>query len=86
VGKGKVAEVLSPGIAHTPTLCYNIVANLMFKWGGYNIVANLMFKWGGVGIGSSAYALLLEVVYDTISLQNYKVSMLIHKQNKSTVL
>jgi hypothetical protein len=56
-GKGGVAEVLSPGIAHTPTLCYNIVANLMFKW-------------GGVGIGPSAYALLLEVVYDTISLQN----------------
>jgi hypothetical protein len=37
----------------------------------YNTVAiNLMFKWGGVGIGSSAYALLLKVFYDTISLQN----------------
>jgi hypothetical protein len=45
-----------------------------------------MFKWGGVGIGSSAYALLLKVVYDTISLQNYKGHMLFHKQHKLTVL
>jgi hypothetical protein len=44
-----------------------------------------MFKWGGVGIGSSAYALLLKVVYNTISLQNYKVLMLIHKQHNSSV-
>jgi hypothetical protein len=54
----EVVEVLSPGIAHTPTLCYNTVAS------------NLMFKWGGVDIGSSAYALLLKVFYDTIGLQN----------------
>jgi len=73
VGKGEVAEVLSVGIAHTPTLCYNIVAKLMFKW-------------GRVDIGSSACALLLKVVYDTISLQNCKVHLLIHKQHKSTVL
>jgi len=56
-GKGEVAVVLSPDIVHTPTV-------------RYNIIANLMFRWGGDGIGLSAYALLLEVVYDTISLQN----------------
>jgi hypothetical protein len=57
-GKGEVVEVLSPGITHTPTMGYNTVAN------------DLMFKWGGADIGSSAYALLLKVFYDTISLQN----------------